>query len=103
VLIGTRQVGKTTIARQIRARKKLGSLSGIIKEHYREAGIDEQELRWGIRWQAASDLRRKLCLQLYPELGLPLAEIARLVGVGTTGVAMAIKGLEVGNEAPLMI
>ena len=27
-----------------------------------------------------------------------MAEIARLVGVGTTGVAMAIKGMETANK-----
>lgn len=81
------------LARQIRARKKAGSLALIIKERCREAGVNEQELRSGSRRRAVSDLRKTLCVYLYRELGVPLAEIARQVGVGTTGVAMAVKGL----------
>jgi putative transposase len=86
------------MARQIRARKKTGSLARIIKEQCREAEVNERELRSGSRRRAVSELRRRLCFYLYRELGIPLAEIARQVGVGTTGVAMAIKGLEAGNK-----
>jgi hypothetical protein len=52
---------------------------------------EEVELRSGSRRKAVSELRRWLCFYLYRELGIPMAEIARQVGVGTTGVAMAIK------------
>ena len=31
---------------------------------------------------------------LFREMGIPMAEIARKVGVGTTGVTMAIKSME---------
>jgi chromosomal replication initiation ATPase DnaA len=79
------------LARQVRARKKAGSLEKIIKDRCREAGVSERELRSGSRRRAVSELRRSLCIYLYRELGIPLAEIARLVGVGTTGVAMAVK------------
>jgi putative transposase len=86
------------LARQIRARKKAGSLSRIIKNHCRETGVNEIELKSGSRRRAVSELRRRLCFYLYRELGIPMAEIARHVGVGTTGVAMAIKGMEAANE-----
>ena len=86
------------LARQIRARKKTGSLARVIKEQCREAGVNEREVRSGSRRRAVSELRRSLCVYLYQELGIPLAEIARQVGVGTSGVAMAIKGLEAGNK-----
>ncbi|MCU0579205.1 MAG: transposase [Desulfobacterota bacterium] len=82
------------LARQVRARKKAGSLARIIKERCREAGVNERELRSGSRRRAVSELRKKLCVYLYRELGIPLAEIARQVGVGTTGVAMAVKELD---------
>jgi putative transposase len=84
------------LARQIRARKKTGSLARIISKRCREAGVSEGELRAGSRRRAVSEVRRELCCYLYRELGIPLAEIARQVGVGTTGVAMAVK--EVGAE-----
>jgi putative transposase len=83
-----------TLARQIRVRKKIGSLSKIIKERCREAGVHEIELKSGSRRKAVSELRGRLCYYFYRELGVPMAEIARQVGVGTTGVAMAIKGIE---------
>jgi putative transposase len=83
-----------TLARQIRARRKAGSLSKVIKEGCLEAGVNETELRSGSRRKAVSELRRRLCYYFYRELGVPMAEIARQVGVGTTGVAMAIKGTE---------
>jgi putative transposase len=89
------------LARQIRARKKAGSLARIIKGRCREAGVNERELHSGSRRRAVSELRRSLCGYLYRELGLPLAEIARLVGVGTTGVAMAVKRLDIQNKEAL--
>ena len=79
------------LARQMRIRKKAGSLAKIIKERCLEGGVNERELRSGSRRRAVSDLRGKLCFYLYRALGLPLAEIARQVGIGTTGVAMAVK------------
>jgi REP-associated tyrosine transposase len=79
------------LARQIKSGRKAGSLSKIIKERCRETGINEIELRSGSRRRAVSEVRRALCLLLYQEMGIPMAEIARQVGVGTTGVAMAIK------------
>jgi putative transposase len=82
------------LARQIRARKKTGSLSRKIKERCREVGVTESELRAGSRRRAVSELRREICYYLYRELGIPMAEIALHVGVGTTAVAMAIKGME---------
>jgi putative transposase len=86
------------LARQMRARKKTGSLARIVKERCRISGVNEIELRSGSRRRAVSELRRKLCFYFYRELGVPLADIARQVGVGTTGVAMAIKGAEAGNK-----
>lgn len=79
------------LIRQIRARKKTGLLSKIIQERCRESGVNEAELRSGSRRKAVSELRRWLCFYLYRELGIPMAEIARQVGIGTTGVAMAVK------------
>jgi putative transposase len=86
------------LARQIRARKKTGFLARIIKNRCREVGVNERELRSGSRRRAVSELRRSLCVYLYRELGIPLAEIARQVGIGTTRVAMAVKGMKVKNK-----
>ena len=82
------------LIRQVRARKRAGAVAKIIKERCREAEINEAELRSGSQRRAVSKLRRSLCFYLNRELGISMAEIARYVGVGTTGVAMAIKGME---------
>jgi putative transposase len=57
-----------TLARQIRARKKSGSLSKIIKERCWEAGVHEIELKSGSRRKAVSELRGRLCYYFYREL-----------------------------------
>ncbi|MBA4394762.1 MAG: hypothetical protein C0407_14525 [Desulfobacca sp.] len=82
------------LTRQIRARKKAGSLSKIIKERCRKAGVKEIELKSGSQRKVVAELRKKLCFYLNQNLGIPMAEIARRVGIGTTGVAMAIKRIE---------
>jgi len=79
------------LARQVRARKKAGLLSKVIKEKCWEAGINEVELKSGSQRRVVSALRKELCFYLNRELGVPMAEIARQVGIGTTGVAMAIR------------
>jgi len=49
-------------------------------------------------WGYISQVDTPICFYFYRELGIPMAEIARHVGVGTTGVAMAIKGMEVASK-----
>jgi REP element-mobilizing transposase RayT len=86
------------LARQIRIRKKKGPVSRIIQEWCREAGVSELELKSGSRRKAVSELRKKICCYLYREFGISMAAIARQVGVGTTGVAMAIKGMKLESN-----
>jgi hypothetical protein len=73
------------VARQFRGRKITGLLSEIIQERCRESGVNEVELRSGSSLKAVSELRRWLCFYLYLALGIPMAEIARQVGVGAKG------------------
>ena len=82
------------LARKMKARKKAGALLKIIKERCREAGVNEAELRSGSQRRGVSECRKQLCFYLSRELGIPMAEIARQVGIGTTGVIMAIKRME---------
>jgi REP element-mobilizing transposase RayT len=79
------------LTRQIRARKKTGSISQWINKRCKESGISGAELRSGSRRRAVSELRKEICIYLSRELGVSMAEIAREVGVGTSGVAMVIK------------
>jgi len=73
-------------------------LARIIRERCREAGVNERELKSGSRRRAVSELRRSLCVYLSRELGIPLAEIALQVVIGTTGVAMSVKKMEAENR-----
>lgn len=59
---------------------------------------DERILGPGDFVQAVSKLRRSLSVYLYREIGIPPAEIARQVGVDTTGVAMAVKAISKHNR-----
>jgi len=86
------------LVRQIRLRKQTGPLAKIIIERCREAGINEVELRAGSQRRAVSKLRRELCFYLNRELGIPMAEIARQVGIGATGVVMAIQTMTTANN-----
>lgn len=82
------------LARQIKARKETGLIVQWIKEKCKEAGVSDTELKSGSRRRAVSAVRKQVCLFLSREMGLSLAEIARVVGIGTTGVAMAINRKE---------
>ncbi len=70
------------------------SFDARVKLLFDQTIVEHRELRSGSRRQAVSELRRSLYVHLYREVGIPLAEIARLVGIGTSGVAMAVKGLD---------
>jgi DNA-binding MarR family transcriptional regulator len=48
----------------------------------------------GGRRRKVSEVRAKIAYRLTRELGLPIAEIARKLGVGTSAVAMAIRKKE---------
>lgn len=82
------------LARQIQADKNISKISKMIKERCQKVGIKEIELKSGSRRKAVSEIRKEICFYLSRELGMPLAEIARHVGIGTTGVAMTIKRME---------
>ena len=62
-----------------------------MKEICEESGISETELRGGGRRRKVSGVRGRIALFLCREMGIPLAEIARQVGVGTSAIGMAIK------------
>lgn len=79
------------LTRQIRVSKKTGSISKWINKRCKESEISETALRSGSRRRAVSELRKEICIFLCKELGVSMAEIAREVGVGTSGVAMVLR------------
>lgn len=62
-----------------------------ISEHCLEQGVNIEELRSGSRRPAVSRIRRKIARDLVEKYGVPLAEIARGVGVTTSAISKAIR------------
>lgn len=66
-------------------RKKMAS--ELIEGCCQDSGVSIEALRGGSRLRHISKVRRELAYRLTSELGLTLAETARLLGVSTSGVA----------------
>jgi len=63
----------------------------IIDQECERSQTSPKELEGGSRRREVSALRIKIAKRGLDELGLSLAEIARHVGVSTSGIARAIK------------
>jgi REP-associated tyrosine transposase len=77
--------------RQLKVRKVGRTLLKIIDEECNRANISHQELKTGSRRRVVSALRINIAKRGLNELGMSLADIAREVGVSTSGIARAIK------------
>lgn len=76
---------------QLKVRRSGKTLSKIIDQECDRARISQKELKGGSRRREVSALRIKIAKRGLDELGLSLAEIARHVGVSTSGIARAVK------------
>ncbi|MBU1208125.1 MAG: hypothetical protein KKH04_14550 [Proteobacteria bacterium] len=63
----------------------------MIKKMCAEAGVKEEELGEGSQRRKVAELRKKLAYRMNREMGIPMAEIARHLGVGASAIAMAIR------------
>jgi putative transposase len=77
------------VARQVRNRGRR-SIEEIVVKMCTEASVDEKEVRSGSRRRRVSQVRTEIACLLSREMGMPMAEIARRLGVGTSAIAMAI-------------
>ena len=77
--------------KQFKAGEKGKLTSQTINLHCRQAGIREMELRHGSQRRAVSRVRAQIACQLNREYGIPMAEIARAVGVSTSAIVKTIK------------
>jgi REP element-mobilizing transposase RayT len=88
--------------RSLRRRLKLGerrrSIDRVVKRMCEGEGIREEELRNGGQRREVSRLRAKISSHLSHELGIPMAEIARHVGVCGSAVIKAIQKIESTNQ-----
>jgi putative transposase len=74
---------------QLKVRITTKSISDIITEQSLETGIGQRELRSGSRRRKISQARAIIARRCGEELGLSYAEIARVLGVSTSGVRRA--------------
>jgi REP-associated tyrosine transposase len=81
--------GKTLL--QLKLRRAGKTLSKILDQECDKSQISPKELKGGSRRREVSALRIKIARRGLDELGLSLAEIARHVGVSTSGIARAVK------------
>jgi putative transposase len=70
--------------------------SKLIDDCCQENGVAVEALRGGSRLHPVAKVRRELVDRLTTELGIALAETARLVGVSTSGVAKIL--VKVGDR-----
>lgn len=87
-----------SLRRQLKLGERRRSTDQVIKRMCEEKGIREEELRNGGQRREVSRLRAKISLHLSHELGIPMAEIARHVGVCGSAVIKAIQKAESADQ-----
>ena len=80
--------------RQLRLRREGKDIIRIIEEECTRERISVEEIKRGSRRRRVCNLRAVIGKRGLDELGLPLAEIARHVGVSTSGIARAVARLD---------
>ncbi len=85
------------IKRYLPAREQGAFAERIIKEICRQEGVRDRQLRSGGQRWSVSRTRAKIASQLSREYALPMAEIARMLGVCTSAIAKAIRKMEGGE------
>jgi putative transposase len=74
---------------QLKVRRTTKSISDIITEQSVETGIGQRELRSGSRRRKISQARAVIARRCVEKLGMAYADIARVLGVSTSGVRRA--------------
>jgi REP element-mobilizing transposase RayT len=87
-----------SLRRQLKLGERRRSIDQVIKRMCEGEGIREEELRNGGQRREVSRLRAKISSHLSHELGIPMAEIARHVGVCGSAVIKAIQKAESADK-----
>ena len=82
------------LRRQLRNRERERVIDRTIKEECAKGGVKEAEVRNGGQRRVVSTVRGRIAYYLSQEMGIPMAEIARHLGVCTSAIAKAVKSLE---------
>jgi putative transposase len=80
-----------SMARQMRPKPRESLLKKEMKDFCIQAGVEIGELCGGSQRRAVAEVRSKVAYRLNREMGIPMAEIARYLGVGASAIAMAIR------------
>ena len=82
------------LRRQLRLKERTKQIDRVITRMCEEEGVSEGELRNGGQRRRVSELREKVCYHLNHDFGIPMAEIARHVGVCASAVVKSIQKME---------
>jgi putative transposase len=74
--------------------QRLREAQAVIRRQCRQAQIGLEELRMGSRRRRIAAVRAELAVHLVSQLGLSLADTARLLGVSTSGIAKTVARAE---------
>jgi len=80
--------------RQVKNKKAGRTIQMIIDEECRKEGMSPAELKGGSKRRKVSFVRSLIALRSRDELGLSSAEIARHVGINTSGILRSIERAE---------
>lgn len=81
-----------SLRRQFSKQERAEKIERHIKDLCRAEGVNMDELRSGSRRPHVSTIRRRIATDLLEKYGVPLAEIARSVGVTTSAISKALRG-----------
>ncbi len=82
---------ETQARRLFSIRLRAKEVQRLIEERCKKEGISAQELLVGSRRGGISEIRSALAVKLAREWGLPLAEIARQLGVSTSAISQILR------------
>ena len=78
---------ETVVQRQQAARRQRGRIERVIAQGCKKKGVSLTELRSGSRRGELPTIRAELVGKLIEDFGVPAAEVARQVGISTSGVS----------------
>ena len=85
------QEAEERIRQQLALRRNQSGIPEAIEQVCRQAGVSSGELRAGSRRRAVSKIRALLAQRLVSKFGMPLAEVARHLGVSLSAIAKSLQ------------
>lgn len=80
---------------QMASNRRRQDVVTFIEQVCKKEGINPKEMGLGSRRGRISKVRSKIAYQLVEDYGIPLAEVARQLGVSTSAISKAVRGAQV--------